>query len=204
MFPLVLDLRKRLVLVVGAGGVGGRRTAALVAAGAHVRLVDPDPAADHPDHHLVRRIVEPYTVGHLDGVALVFACATRPVNAAVVADARGRGLWACDAADPADGDVTVPAVVRRGGLTIAVSTGGAAPGLARRIAGRLAGEFDPAYADWVRVLGEVRAVVLQAVPDAAGRRRLFDTFIAPEWLDRIRTVGPAAAKAEMLDRVRGG
>jgi siroheme synthase-like protein len=202
MFPLVLDLRKKLALVVGAGRVGCRKTEALVAAGAHVRVVDPDPAAGPPASPGVRRIVEAYTAEHLNGVALAFACASQSVNSTVVADARRHGVWVCDAADPSRGDFAVPAVHRQGELNIAVSTGGAAPGLAKRIAGRLATEYDAAYADWVRVLGEVRVVVRGAVPDPAIRRQLLERFVEPAWLDRLRAVGPDVVRAEMLACVR--
>jgi precorrin-2 dehydrogenase/sirohydrochlorin ferrochelatase len=201
MLPLVFLLRGRTALVVGAGPVGVRKAAAVLDAGGRVRLVDPDPAAG-VSHPSVSRVIEPYSPAHLAGAALAFACAPPAVNAAVAADATARGVWVCDASDPARGDFALPSVVRRGDLTVAVSTGGAAPALARRIAGRLSDEFDAAYAGWVRVLGEVRAVVLATVPDPADRRRLFERFAAPHWLERTRAAGPDATKAEMLGEVR--
>lgn len=203
MFPLLLDVRSRLSLVVGAGPVGVRKAKAVAAAGGAVRLIDPNPRTERPDSPLVPRLVEAYAPHHLDGVSLVFACATPPVNAAVVADAKERGVWACDATDPTRGDFTLPSVVRRGGLTLAVSTGGAAPRLARRIADQLADQYDDTFGDWVRILGEVRVTVLATVPDPAARRRLFEAFSEPRWLERIRTDGSDLAKADMLAVVGG-
>jgi precorrin-2 dehydrogenase / sirohydrochlorin ferrochelatase len=198
MFPLVVNLSGRTVLVVGAGVVGTRRTAALVAAGARVRLVDPDPTVGSAPDSRVVRVIEPYSPRHLDGVALAFACATPDVNAAVVADARAAGIWVGDAAEPDRGDVIVPSVVRQGDLMLAVSTGGASPHLASRIAAELSERYDPAYADWVRILGEVRAVVKQTAADAATRRTWLGEFCEPHWLARIRTAGPDVTRAEML------
>jgi precorrin-2 dehydrogenase/sirohydrochlorin ferrochelatase len=201
MLPMVLDLRGRTVLVVGAGRVGRRKAVAVVEAGGRVRLVDPEPTCASDDHPLVDRLVEPYSPAHLDEVALAFACATAEVNTTVVADARARGVWVCDAADATRGDFQLPSVVRRGELTIAVSTGGAAPALAARITDELAGRYDDAYAEWVRVLAAVRPAVLNEVPDPAVRRRLLRGFADPIWLERIRTAGPDVVLAEMLQRV---
>jgi precorrin-2 dehydrogenase/sirohydrochlorin ferrochelatase len=135
---------------------------------------------------------------------LAFACATPEVNAAVVVAAKARGVWVCSSSDPDSGDFVLPSVVRRGDLTLAVSTDGASPALARRIAAGLLDEFDASYADWVRVLGEVRRVVLAEVHDPHVRRSLLESFAHPEWLERIRTAGPDVARAEMLRRVRPG
>lgn len=198
MFPLVFDLRGRAVLVVGAGRVGCRKAAAVADAGGRVLLVDPGPPRELSTHLLIDRRVEPYSTAHLNGVALVFACATTEVNATVIDDARGRGVWVCDAADAARGDFHLPGVVRRGDLTIAVSTGGAAPALAARITGELAELYDDAYADWVRVLAAVRTAVMREVPDPAVRRELLRGFADPVWLDRIRAAGPDVVLAEML------
>lgn len=198
MLPLVLDLRGRAVLVVGAGPVGRRKAAAVADAGGRVRLVDPESPRASDGHPFIERRVEPYSATHLDGVALAFACATAEVNAAVVADARTRGVWVCDAAEAARGDFHLPGVVRRGELTIAVSTGGAAPALAARITDELAGRYDDAYADWVRVLAAVRPAVVRSVADPAVRRQLLCGFADPMWLDRIRTAGSDVVLAEML------
>ncbi len=200
MLSVNLTIRGRVVLVVGGGAVGRRKAAVAVAAGATVTVVDPGVVLPTPPAGVLH-IPEPFADSHLDGVALAFACATPEVNVAVVVAAKARGVWVCSASDPASGDFVLPSVVRRGDLTFAVSTGGASPGLAKRIAAEVLDHFDDGYAEWVRVLGEVRTVVLANVLDAAERRRLLDGFADPVWLERIRTAGADVVRAEMVTQI---
>src|SRR5262249_1134778 len=97
---------------------------------------------------------------------------------------------------------TLASVVRSGELTLAISTGGAAPALARRIREKLEAEFDTAFADWVRILAEVRVVVLAEVADPARRRELLDGFTAWPWLARLRREGAGGVKVARLAAVR--
>jgi precorrin-2 dehydrogenase / sirohydrochlorin ferrochelatase len=198
---VTLDVTGRLVVVVGAGAVGVRKAAAAIAAGAVVKVIDP---ISHPVTHAPgspQHISEPYRPDHLDGARLVFACATPEVNARVVADARSRGIWVNSATAPATGDFLLPSVVRSGDLTLAISTGGAAPALARHVREKLEAEFDAVFAEWVRVLAEVRVAVLAEVADEHRRRELLDGFADWPWLERLRNEGGEVVKAAMLAEV---
>jgi precorrin-2 dehydrogenase/sirohydrochlorin ferrochelatase len=101
-------------------------------------------------------------------------------------------VWVNAATSPTDGDFALPAVVRRGDLTLAVGTSGASPALARRIREKLEAEFDVAFAQWVRVLAEVRGEVLATIPDEARRRELLDSFADWKWLTQLRAEGADA------------
>lgn len=186
LFPLFVDLAGKRVVVVGGGKVGRRKADAARAAGAVVCVVDPVAPADTSAE---------YAPAHLVDAHLVFACATPDVNARVVADATARGVWVNSATDAAD--VILPAVLTRGDLVIAVSTGGASPALARRIRDKLDAEFDDAFTAWVQLLAELRPVVLSTVPDADRRRALLDDLADWQWLARIRAEGVDAVRAAM-------
>jgi len=200
--PVVLTVTDRTVLVVGGGPVGRRKAAAARAAGARVRVVSPGPpppavAADPG----VEWLAEPYRPDHLTGVRLVFAAGPPEVNARVVLDATRAGVWVSSASDPAAGDFTLPATVRRGPFVLAVGTGGAGPGFARRVRERLEEQFDAGVGEFVALLAEVRPAALAAVPDPAARRDLLDRLSGWDWLARFRQDGPAATRAAMLAEI---
>jgi siroheme synthase-like protein len=201
MFPLFLDLRDCLCLVVGGGTVGRRKGRALLDAGARVRLVCPEVAPDEPAHERLERIAEPYRAAHLDGIRLAVAAATAEANRQVVADARARGVWVNSATDPDTGDVFFPAALTRGDLTIAVGTGGHAPALARQIRDRLAEQFDDAYTLWLALLAELRPLIRERVP-AERRRGLLEHLCDWGWLERLRREGVEPVRAAMLAVVR--
>jgi siroheme synthase-like protein len=199
MFPLFVNLRGRLCLVVGGGSVGLRKAAALREAGARVRLVSLGPPP--PDNAVkVDWLDEPYRPAHLDSIALAVAAATVEVNRQVVADARARGIWVNSATDPDGGDAFFPATLQRGDLVIAVGTGGRAPALARQIRDRLAEQFDDAFALWIALLGEVRPLVMQRVP-AAQRRAVLERLCEWAWLERLRREGVEPVRAAMQAEV---
>lgn len=202
MFPLVLDLTGRLVVVVGGGAVGRRKAAAVLAAGARVRLICLEPRPTFAEHYppLDWR-TEPYNAGHLDGAALVFASGPAAVNAQVVAEARARGIWVNSATDPDAGDFHVPAALRRGAFMLAVSTGGAAPALAREVRARLGGDYDAAFGTWVELLAELRPIARKRIADPGRRRRVLEGLCGWGWLERLRSEGAEAVRAAMLAEV---
>lgn len=199
MLPILLNLTGKCVLIVGGGTVGRRKARAAIAGGATVRVVALEPRPE--GWTAIEWLHEPYREEQLVGVALVVAAATADVNERVVRDARRRGVWVNSATDPAVGDFALPAVVRRGELTIAVNTGGAAPALARRIREKLETEFDDTFATWVRLLDAIRSLAHERVPDPARRRDLLDGFADWPWLQRLRAEGEAATWRAMLERV---
>jgi siroheme synthase-like protein len=117
-------------------------------------------AAGEVERHHAR----PFEPGDVDGCAIVVAATADPeVNAAVARAAVAAGVPCNVAGAGARGDVVLPAVLRRGPLTIAVSTGGASPRLARLVRDRIAREYDDAWGELVALVGELRAD-LERVP----------------------------------------
>jgi len=135
--------------------VAARKARKLLEAGAEVVVVSPEVGSDLGDTGIEVR-ERPYEYGDLEGADLVFAATDRrEVNAAVAREAKERGVRVNVADRPAEGDFAVPSTLRRGGLQVAVSTGGASPTLARRIRGELEEVFGP---EWAGVVEELEAV----------------------------------------------
>lgn len=140
-YPVVLDLRDVSVLVVGAGPIAARKVQGLHGAGAQVRVVAMVVSAALDRTTVAELRERPYEPDDLDGVRLVITATGDPVvDARVAADADARGIWVNAADQPADCSFILPAIARRGRLSIAVSTDGASPALARRLRDR-AGEL---------------------------------------------------------------
>lgn len=154
-FPLLFRLEGRLCVVVGGGPVGVRKVRALRDARATVRLVDPaaSEGALPGEIEVVRR---PFRPEDLDGAVLAFAATgDREVNAAVAREARRRSIPVNIADAPDEGDFTLPAVLRRGEITVAVGTGGASPALASLLRDRLSTPLGP---EWETVLALAAAL----------------------------------------------
>ncbi|HEY1377626.1 MAG TPA: bifunctional precorrin-2 dehydrogenase/sirohydrochlorin ferrochelatase [Gemmataceae bacterium] len=190
--PVFLNSFNLHALVVGGGPVGRRKAATLLETRAFVRVVALEPRpAEMPDHRRLEWLAEPYRPEHLGRAKLVFTAAPRDVCERVQADARARGVLVCRADHARGGDFITPTVVRRGNqLRIAISTGGASPTLARRIAGRLAKMFDESFDEWVDVLGRWRLLAeMGRWESARGRRRFLSEISKLSWLAYLRSGG---------------
>lgn len=161
--PLNIDMQGMNVLVVGAGAVAARKIATLVEAGAAIRVVAPDVAADIEGLAAAGRIQlkqGAYENCDLHDSSLVVAATNdAALNREIAKEARLRGLLVSVASEPAEGNITFPAQLRRGSLNVAVSTNGTCP----------------AYAAMVRdiiadVIGEEYGIVLETL--AAEREKL--------------------------------
>ena len=154
LYPIFLDLSGRRCVVVGGGEVASRKARKLLQARAEVVVISPEIKAEL-ESVAVEIHRRPYKEGDLDDAYLAFAATdSREVNAAVAREAKERGIPVNVADRPSEGDFAAPSVLRRGGLQVAVSTGGASPALARRIKDELEESFGP---EWAGLVEELRA-----------------------------------------------
>lgn len=131
LIPVGLRVEKRSVLVVGAGRIAARKTAPYVDHGAFVTVVAPDHCAEMNELNVVHRVSRPFEFDDLDGMWLVVAATGDPiVDGAVFAEAERRRIFCNAADDPDHCSVILPAVARRGDLTVTISTGGRSPATA--------------------------------------------------------------------------
>ena len=129
LYPIFLHLHQRPVLLVGGGNVASAKLAGLIEAGARVTVVAPEirPELLRPGVKLAPRAFRPED---LDGKWLAVAAATPEVNRAVAEAAEVRGIFVNAVDDRCSASAYLGGVVRKAGVTVAVSTGGSAPALA--------------------------------------------------------------------------
>jgi precorrin-2 dehydrogenase/sirohydrochlorin ferrochelatase len=176
VFPVFLKLEGRRALVIGAGQVAEGKIRGLLEAGARVEVVAPMAAPQVKKWASEGRILwkrRKFTPADLDEAFLaVAATGSRELNAEISSAARARRVLLNAVDDPRHCDFYYPAVVRRGELAIAISTGGQSPALAQRLRHELEAQFGPDYAEWVAELGRVRQRLADEVPDGESRRKL--------------------------------
>jgi len=131
LLPLFLKLAGRPVLLVGGGRVAAGKLNQLIAAGAHVRLVAPAVSGEvrAAAVETVEIAERPFTPSDLDDVWFVVAAADAETNRAVAEAAESRRIFVNAVDDPANASAFLSGVVRRDGVTIAISTSGEAPAL---------------------------------------------------------------------------
>ncbi len=165
-YPVFLDVSGVSVLVVGGGAVAFRKASGLFDAGAIVTIVAKEIADEMaPRFAAIATTIElrPYRSGEATDYQLVMTATDDPaVNAQVAADARGARVWANSADDPDNCSFILPAVARRGLVTVAVSTGGASPALASRLRNDIAdreltAEVEAAAIELARQRAEIHA-----------------------------------------------
>jgi uroporphyrin-III C-methyltransferase/precorrin-2 dehydrogenase/sirohydrochlorin ferrochelatase len=156
LFPSFLDFTDRQVLVVGGGNVASAKAARLVDAGARVVVVAPEIAPDleHLPVTVIRRGFEPRD---LNDCWYVVSAAPPHVNAEVVREATARRIFVNAVDDPANATAFAGSGFKRGPVTVAISTGGDAPALARVMREALERLIGPDVEDWTSLAAKLRA-----------------------------------------------
>jgi siroheme synthase-like protein len=187
-YPLMLDVARLRVLVVGGGAVAARKVAGLADAGGRPTIVAPA-ATDELRASIERlRLVwhpRPYEPMDVDAHHLVFAATDDPaVNGRIADDARAAGALVSRADEGGESDFHVPSHIRQEDVVVAFSTGGASPLLARRLRERLETVVTPGLGRAARRLAQVRAEVqARWAADESRRRAFWFDLITPGFLD---------------------
>ncbi len=187
LFPIFLKPAGRRCLVVGAGRVGEAKIKSLLPAGAEVRVVAPHATRTIRSWARAGKIrweARGFKPSDLDGAFLVVAATSSTrLHERIFRQARRRGVLCNVVDDPARCDFYYPAVVRRGRLQIAISTGGRSPALAQRLRKELERQFGPEYETWVEQLGQARRRLLARAIGPALRRRLLHRLASRQALE---------------------
>ncbi|MGH2573528.1 MAG: precorrin-2 dehydrogenase/sirohydrochlorin ferrochelatase family protein [Actinomycetota bacterium] len=207
-YPISLEVRGRKAVVIGHEAVAQGKVRGLLEAGAEVTVVAEEPAAalDRLERDGRARVLRrTYRAGDLEGAYLCVASSEDPeIRAAIHREGRARGVLVNVMDDIPHCDFAAPAVVRRGDLVIAISTGGRSPALARRLRIELSKQFGPEWEGLLDLLGTVRGETLASLPDPRERSSRWQQALdTEELLALVREGRQEEARIRLLDRLVG-
>ena len=162
-YPAFLNIRGRRCVVIGGGGVALRKVRGLLECGAQVTVISP---AFHPtliqlaEAGRITPVYREFEPGDLAGALIAIAATdVRAINRKVAEEARDRGVLVNVVDSPEQSDFIIPSSFRRGGLSVAISTGGMSPALARKIRTKLEDIFGEEFALLLSMIADVRSAL---------------------------------------------
>lgn len=185
MYPIYLNLKNKLVVVVGGGKVATRKIGKLLEAKAKVKVVSPIctteieqlAASGQIEYH--KKKYEPADLSH---ACLIIAATDDEATNLRIEQDKQEGQLVNVVNLPEKSDFFVPAVLKRGSLQIAISTQGASPSLAKQIKADLSETYDESYGDYVQFLDDCRRQIIDEVQNPSKRTALLKSLLHPNFL----------------------
>jgi precorrin-2 dehydrogenase/sirohydrochlorin ferrochelatase len=200
-YSVSLNLEDERCLVVGGGAVALRKAEALIASGARVKVVSPQVTPEIEALEEVEIARREFRIEDLRGRFLVISATdSREVNEKVATEARRRGMLVNVVDVPDLCNFFVNSQMRRGDLTISISTGGASPALAKRIRKELERSYGEEYAGFLSLMREYRPLILREVTDPDRRSRVFKGLANARIEETYRAEGEGAAR-KAIERI---
>ncbi len=205
-YPMFADLRGRRCLIVGGGLIAQRKATTLLSYGAQVTVVSPDATSRlkrYAGERRIRYVARRFRPADLRGVWLVCAATDEAtVNAQVYREATRRRIFTNVVDQKPLCSFIAPAIARRGGLTVAVSTGGASPSVAQQIRDRVDRAIGAEYAPMLRLLEGLRGAAKRTLPTYQDRKRYFDGLVCGRVFRLVKANRMAAARRMALQQLR--
>lgn len=205
-YPIFLRVAGRPCAVIGGGSVGERKVTSLLDAGAEVTVISPaltPGLAAMVARGVIRHRPRRYREGDLEGFFLVYAATNdERAHAEIAEEAASAGTLLNVVDRPRLCTFIAPSILRRGDLTVAVSTGGGSPALARRVRQAIDAALGPEYEQALSILTRLRERLRAGSVSAGERQRIFTRLVESELLDRLRE-GDTTAVDALLARHAG-
>ena len=190
-YPIFLDIEDRPVVIIGGGNVCARKAETMMNYGARVTIVSPEFTEEIEQwgrDGVLQLRRKTYEDADLEGANIVIASTDdQSVNEQIAADCRRRRIPVNVVDVTPLCEFIVPAIIDKGSVTLAVSTGGKSPALARTLKEDLQRMIGPEYAEVNDALGTLRESAKRVLPTDVDRKRFFDGIIAKGILDMLRT-----------------
>jgi precorrin-2 dehydrogenase / sirohydrochlorin ferrochelatase len=184
-YPIMLRLEGKKVVVIGGGRVAERKVTGLLGTGSLITVISPqatDKLKGLAGSGLLEWIERPFSKEDIEGAFLIFAATNDNVLNQSIKMAAGEQQLVTIADDPEGSDFHVPSHIQRGRLSIAVSTGGASPTLARKIREQLELQFDEQFEEYLEFLFSARQRILNEVTDPSRKGKILTAIASEEFL----------------------
>lgn len=196
----MLDVRERPVIVIGGDQIAAEKAAALAASGARVSMLSPEFGPEVlalEKRGQVTLRAKSYEPGDLAGAFVVVAATTADpqLTEAIWQETQRNGQPVNIVDVPRYCTFILPSVLRRGKLTVTVSTEGASPSLAKRIRQQLEESFPPAYEEYIDLAAQARVHLRRQGISYDTRDKFFRDFMASAVLDALSAGERACALA---------
>lgn len=202
-YPVSLDITGKRCVIVGGGAVAQRKAERLLECGAQVVMVSRmlTPLLEKQKKaNAIEHIDADYDKQTLRGAFLVIGATDRDdVNAQVSRDARSLRLLVNIVDDPDRCNFILPSLVQQGDLSIAVSTGGKSPALARKIREDLQRLYGPEYKKMLQIMGSVRKKILARGHASEANKAIFEALVHSDMLQAIREKNRIRVKQMIRD-----
>jgi precorrin-2 dehydrogenase/sirohydrochlorin ferrochelatase len=183
-YPVFLDISRKPCLVVGGGKVAERKVRILIPFKAAIKVVSPKITGNLArlgERGAIEVICREYSESDLDGIGLVFAATNnRDINGKIKFHAEKRNIPVNVVDDPQLCDFIVPSLVRKGPVTVAISTSGLLPSLSKRLRKLISSQLTDDYVKYARKLGKIRKLLLDTEKNKETRGRIMKELIKLE------------------------
>ena len=201
-YPLFAEVRGRSCVVIGGGLIAQRKATTLLEYGAQVTVVSPSITkrlAAYATQGRIRHIARRFRPADLQGAWLVYASTNdQRINELVFRSATARRIWTNVVDQKPLCSFIAPAILRRGPLTVAVSTGGASPSIAKKVRSDIGRMIGAEYTPMLNLLAGLRDVAKRKLPSYHDRKVYFDRLTRGQVFDLVRAGKRQAARREAL------
>ena len=203
LYTINIKLNNKNCLVVGAGNVSERKINGLLESRANVTVVSPEftggilSLKGHPKLSLVAREFQENDLKNM--FLVISATNNRNLNSRIASLCNSKNILINVVDDPENSSFFVPSVVRRGDLSIAVSTGGKSPALASKIGRELLSQFDEKYAKYLDILGEIIDWAKIEIKDPLKRKEMLTQLLEIDIYELIKLHEDGLIKERILN-----
>ena len=205
-YPMMLNIENKKCVIVGGGDIAYRKTLELIEYGADITVVSISVNEDikvFVDNEFINYIQGRYDKTYIENAYIVIASTNdNQVNNQIFKDCSEKRILVNVVDDPKNCSFIVPSKIRRGDLTISISTNGKSPTLSRSIREELEKKYDEDYEILLNILGDMRKEVLEKVKDPLKKKEIFNSIIKEDYLNKLKLFGEDIVRKEIKEYLK--